>query len=200
MKMIEPERSRRTGASTRTAIRDTALRLFTERGFEGTSIKDIADAVGTTKSSLYYHFDSKEAIIRNLLDERQAEFEELRTWAEAKAGTPDLLQQVATRWLDSADDARLDGMRFAMANGPAVRRLVDEGHTRRPWLEDIIDVAIGTGASATERMQARMLFEMLSAAVAAARGTSATTTQIVATARRAIQALAALPKDVAEHL
>ena len=41
------------------AIRDAAVKLFTSKGFEQTSLREVADAVGITKASLYYHYPSK---------------------------------------------------------------------------------------------------------------------------------------------
>lgn len=49
-------------AKSRARIISAAAGLFAERGFEGTSIRDIAGAVSMTTAALYYHFDSKEAI------------------------------------------------------------------------------------------------------------------------------------------
>ncbi|WP_067857016.1 TetR family transcriptional regulator [Nocardia shimofusensis] len=50
--------------------------LFATRGYRATSMQAIADAVGVTKAALYYHFDSKDAILHQLtlplLDELDA--------------------------------------------------------------------------------------------------------------------------------
>jgi len=48
--------------ASRAKIIGTAQKLFARRGFEGVSIRDIAQAVGMTTASLYYHFPSKEEI------------------------------------------------------------------------------------------------------------------------------------------
>ena len=53
---------------TRTRILDVALDLFTEQGYDGTSLREIADRLGFTKAALYYHFQSKEQILVVLLE------------------------------------------------------------------------------------------------------------------------------------
>jgi AcrR family transcriptional regulator len=52
--------------STRERILDIALELFTEHGYDKTSLQNIADRLGTTKAALYYHFKSKSAILLEL--------------------------------------------------------------------------------------------------------------------------------------
>lgn len=48
---------------TRTRILEEAARLFTEGGYEATSVQDIAEALGLSKAALYHHFRSKEEIL-----------------------------------------------------------------------------------------------------------------------------------------
>ena len=51
----------------RTRILDEAARLFLARGYEGTTLRDIADAAGVKAGSIYYHFDSKESLLLDVL-------------------------------------------------------------------------------------------------------------------------------------
>jgi AcrR family transcriptional regulator len=53
----------------RQTILDAAAELFAERGFAGTSPQDIADALGTSRSLLYYYFPNKEKILASLVEE-----------------------------------------------------------------------------------------------------------------------------------
>ena len=51
---------------TRQRILDVALDLFIEQGFDGTSLRQIAEKLGVTKAALYYHFESKDDILMAL--------------------------------------------------------------------------------------------------------------------------------------
>ena len=46
----------------------TATRLFKEKGYANTSMQDLADALGVQKASLYYYIESKEELLRRLLE------------------------------------------------------------------------------------------------------------------------------------
>jgi AcrR family transcriptional regulator len=69
-----------TPESRRDQILAIAASLFAERGFTNTTVRDIADAAGILSGSLYHHFDSKEAIVDELLDTFQTEL-----WTEYDA-------------------------------------------------------------------------------------------------------------------
>jgi AcrR family transcriptional regulator len=55
--------SDQAGASTRERILDVALDLFTDQGFDGTSMREIAERLHMSKPAIYYHFASKEEIL-----------------------------------------------------------------------------------------------------------------------------------------
>src|ERR1700759_5549487 len=69
----ENSRSSRPPRPRREEILDEATRLFAERGYEGTSMADLAETVGLRKASLFHHFASKEllyaAVLERLVDE-----------------------------------------------------------------------------------------------------------------------------------
>jgi len=52
---------------TRDRILRSAAALFRQRGFNGASMQDLAEEVGITKSSLYHHFPSKQALLSEIL-------------------------------------------------------------------------------------------------------------------------------------
>jgi AcrR family transcriptional regulator len=71
------------GRSTKDAIRDAAIQLFSAKGFEQTSLREVADAVGITKASLYYHYASKLDLLLAVLEPI---FDELRAIVDVAEG------------------------------------------------------------------------------------------------------------------
>ena len=60
----------RRGPHTRKQILDASLRLFSERGFARTTVRDIAKQAGITDAAIYYHFESKRELLEALVEER----------------------------------------------------------------------------------------------------------------------------------
>ncbi|MBI1885962.1 MAG: TetR/AcrR family transcriptional regulator [Chloroflexi bacterium] len=60
----------RRGPQTRKQILDVSLRLFSERGFARTTVRDIARNAGITDAAIYYHFASKRELLEALVEER----------------------------------------------------------------------------------------------------------------------------------
>lgn len=54
-------------AKTRTAILETGTRLFLQKGFGGTSTRDIAKEIGITQPALYHHFSDKEVLYLDVM-------------------------------------------------------------------------------------------------------------------------------------
>jgi AcrR family transcriptional regulator len=61
---VPPRRATHTVGS----LLDAAVRVFNERGYDGTSMEDLARAAGITKSSIYHHVRGKEALLGMALD------------------------------------------------------------------------------------------------------------------------------------
>lgn len=73
--------------TTAERVQAAALELFASQGYEGTSLSQLAEAVGIRKPSLYNHIDSKEALFMSLVDQvEEAFFHELDTSVAAHAG------------------------------------------------------------------------------------------------------------------
>ena len=57
-------------ADKQSRILDVATALFSERGYAATRMQDIADGLGMKAGSLYYYFESKEAVLAAIVGER----------------------------------------------------------------------------------------------------------------------------------
>jgi len=97
---------------TRERILTVANELFIEQGYEGTSLREIADRLDITKAALYYHFRSKDEILTTLLKPffellddllgRLEDAHDIEAWADA-------LTWVVDKIFDYLDFFRLMG-------------------------------------------------------------------------------------------
>ena len=89
----------RKRAETHARIQAEALRLFLERGFETTTLDDIAEASGVSRRSLFHYFESKEEIVLSA----RADFPNIIAQAVGRrpAGEP-LLDMVENALIDTA--------------------------------------------------------------------------------------------------
>ncbi|MCA9720234.1 MAG: TetR/AcrR family transcriptional regulator, partial [Myxococcales bacterium] len=130
--------SKSTAASdVPTRILEEATRLFAARGFDGTSLSEIAGAVGIRKPSLLYHFPSKDALRRSVLEHMLSHWNEL---------VPRLLK-AATSGEDQYDALLRETVGFFTADPDRARLLVREALDRpdeigalvqrhvRPWAD-----------------------------------------------------------------
>ncbi|GAA3600484.1 TetR family transcriptional regulator [Nonomuraea rosea] len=107
---------------TRARIQQIALRLFTEQGYEATSLREIAEELGVTKAALYYHFKTKDDIVASLVDLRVAELEELVEWARSRPKTAEMRRELLERYADRLKESRyLEITRFMERNQTAMR-------------------------------------------------------------------------------
>lgn len=109
------------GEQTRTAIFETALELFRDRGFDHTTMQDIAGAAGVAKSAAYYYFPSKEAIVTAYYDAIQTEHERLcaELFANTKGLRPRLEAALMTKFDLAQNDRKLLGIIFRYTGEPA---------------------------------------------------------------------------------
>lgn len=62
MTRIDPTVPTTESSDLRTRILDAAIRLFAQRGYAATSVREVVEAAGCTKPALYYYFESKDAL------------------------------------------------------------------------------------------------------------------------------------------
>jgi TetR/AcrR family transcriptional regulator len=117
-------------------IRAAATRLFASRGFEGTSLQDIASEVGVTKQTLLYHYASKDALRRAVLDQVLAHWRErlpqmLHAFTSGHRRFEALTGELVAFFESDPDRARLL-VRELLDNADETRRMLSD--SLRPWI------------------------------------------------------------------
>lgn len=123
-----------------------ALRLFSQRGYDGVSNREIVAACGLTKGAIYWYFEGKEDLFRTVLSEALVSFEErvaatldsAETWDARLAGAMRLFVEV----LESEDDPHRD-LLILLVNrfprGPGTDRLVGQTYAMLVnWVEGVV--------------------------------------------------------------
>jgi AcrR family transcriptional regulator len=154
----------------------TATRLFSRKGFSGTSLQSIVDEVGIRKPSLLYHFSSKdslrEAVLAELMNSWNARLPVIMAAATSREDQLDAILGEVTDffaedpnraqliWREAIDRPRVTRERMSEAFGPwllmltdAIRRGQKSGRIRpevdpEAWLTQLIVLVIGTFAAA----------------------------------------------------
>ena len=88
---------------TKERILAAALELFSRNGYSGTNIRELTASLGLAKSSMYRHFESKEAIWNALLDEMIAYYAERFGSAEHLPPVPGSPEELVTMTMRMAD-------------------------------------------------------------------------------------------------
>jgi AcrR family transcriptional regulator len=119
---------------TRSRIQEVALELFTEHGYEATSLREIAERLGVTKAALYYHFKTKEDIVASFMEDRVAALEEIVAWGRDQPKTDETRREVLHRYSDLlAKTGHHKVMRFLERNQTALR-----GHPKSERIRDVM--------------------------------------------------------------
>jgi AcrR family transcriptional regulator len=142
---VVSDRRKLKGMMSRDRILDSALELFSQRGYAATGVDDISRAARIEKTALYWHFGSKEGLLAAVLDRMDEEFVER------------IAKRVAERGGNT--DERLD----LFVSG--LRRLVSE---RGQMVRLMLSVSIERSqVSAEAREAVQRIFERTRLAVAA---------------------------------
>jgi AcrR family transcriptional regulator len=133
------------GHATRQRLVESGTRLFTEHGYEATSIEMVLHETGVSRGALYHHFDGKASLFTAVLEATEARVAAVVGAAAATATGPlDALRTGCDAWLQLA------------ANDAAIRRIV------------LIDAPTVVGWSAWRAIDDRYALGLLRAGLAAA--------------------------------
>ncbi|MEW2707053.1 TetR/AcrR family transcriptional regulator [Streptomyces koyangensis] len=119
----KPRRTRRTrmtGAERREQLLDIGRTLFAAKGFEGTSVEEIAAKAGVSKPVVYEHFGGKEGLYAVVVDREMRQLLDMVTGALTAGHPRELLEQAAFALLDYID-AYTDGFRILVRDSPVAQ-------------------------------------------------------------------------------
>src|SRR3954465_404374 len=129
---------------TKQLILETAQRLFDEQGYDATSLRQIAEAVGMTKAAVYYHYPAKEHLLleltRPLLDAMSDMVARLRSDGEA-GDSRAALASYLDLFVDHLPVVHL------MASEPATMNHPDVGQRIRTLVDAVRRLIAGEDAS-----------------------------------------------------
>jgi AcrR family transcriptional regulator len=125
--------------ATREKILEAALRLFRKRGFDRTTMRDVAKAAGLAVGAAYYYFPSKDALVLAYYDKTQEAHSALAREAMSKAeGASDRLRAVLHTKFDTIErDRKLLSALFRSIGDPASDVSIFASKTRRVRDESI---------------------------------------------------------------
>ncbi|MFF4233121.1 TetR/AcrR family transcriptional regulator [Streptomyces sp. NPDC001820] len=113
-------RVRMTGAERREQLLDIGRTLFAEKGFEGTSVEEIAAKAGVSKPVVYEHFGGKEGLYAVVVDREMRQLLDMVTSALTAGHPRELLEQAAFALLDYIE-RYTDGFRILVRDSPVAQ-------------------------------------------------------------------------------
>jgi AcrR family transcriptional regulator len=149
--------SKRQG-DMRERIQQVAIELFTEQGYDKTSLREIAERLEVSKAALYYHFKSKEEILRSITEALVGAVNELIEWGESQPRSIESRKEFLRRIATFIISDRLQSLlRFAQANS-TVMRTINTGHDTKeqtlPMMRRIKALVCDPEANLTDQLRA----------------------------------------------
>ncbi|MER5492118.1 TetR/AcrR family transcriptional regulator [Streptomyces sp. NPDC002454] len=115
-----PRRTRMTGAERRQQLLEIGRTLFAEKGFEGTSVEEIAAKAGVSKPVVYEHFGGKEGLYAVVVDREMRRLLDGVTGSLTAGHPRELLEEAAFALLDYIEEYT-DGFRILVRDSPVAQ-------------------------------------------------------------------------------
>ena len=165
--MTEQGEQRRRGG-TRERIQEIAVHLFAERGYDNTSLREIAEELGVTKAALYYHFKTKEDLVNSLIGDMAGKVDAIIAWAEQQSDGPETRRECIRRFhamLYGSNDAfARDLQRFMQTNQQLFQERIKMGGEMRARFMRLAAMMMPPAAPPAARLKGRMAMFALFAA------------------------------------
>jgi len=153
-----PHADARSRGDTRARIQQVAVELFTEHGYEGTSLREIAERLGVTKAALYYHFRSKEDIVRSLVEDFYGQIDALIAWGRAQPRTDEIRREIICRYVRIVAEGD-QAFRMLHQNQAAVNTMASaksRGELFKERMYSLVELLTEPDAPVQERVRAAM--------------------------------------------
>lgn len=141
--------------NTREQIRRVALEMFAERGYAGTSLREIAERLGVSKAAVYYHFPTKEDILASLLEDFLTQLDALVAWTAAQPRSAHTRRTALERYAKLLAGSKTDLARFMQEGQSAIRELAAGLQIRRHF-EQFLALLAAPDTSAEGRLRAQV--------------------------------------------
>lgn len=126
------------------AIKDAALSLFSERGFNEVKIEDIAKKAKVSQVTIYNHFGSKDALFRELIHEfATTEFQFYQEIAAENMTFQEMFHKMMRRKMESGSLFHPDMLLQVIQKDPELREFIYryQNETVLPWFLEILENA-----------------------------------------------------------
>ncbi len=182
--------------ATRDRILAVALELFAARGYEGTSIRDIAEHLGITKAAIFYHFPAKEQILRNILFPAMERVDQILALYGGAATTVDpvdlvtelidVIADIGPQVVTLLDDPAVGARVYKIANESAMTEQIENALARLSAGPTVRETAAPGAAPISRRIRAACAVAAIPAGIAAWQESNPTATAIDADARQTL--------------
>lgn len=159
-----------TARDTKAVIERAALELFSTRGYEKTSLREIAEQVGITKASLYYHYSSKQELLQKIVGTFFDEMLEVLRSVEAVSWSPQNERELLSAYLETVIRHRHTGPALLRDMGAVLAayeesldNMIEAVRAFHAWLA-------GPDASAVDRLRASAATEIMGAVLSSGLG------------------------------
>ncbi|MEU4287936.1 helix-turn-helix domain-containing protein [Kribbella sp. NPDC026596] len=176
---------------TKAAIHRAALELFSTQGYEKTSLREIAEQVGITKASLYYHYSSKQELLRAIVGTFLDDMQRVLALSDELAWSPEAERELLGAYVDVVIHHRSTGPTLLRdiaavlaAFGDDLDQLIARSRRFQLWLA-------GPDPTPADRLRAAAAVESIGAAMAIELDVEVTDAEIRATLLDAATAILA---------
>lgn len=136
---------------TRKKILDISFRLFSEKGYDHTTIQDIVDRLGMSKGAVYHHFKSKEDILDHLYDQYYVDSHMFDILEAPSLTGLEKLRELLRRQLADPGKLDIDDVTVSLEHNPQLLQLLltTSVHNAAPIIQRLLEEGVADGSITT---------------------------------------------------